>query len=71
MFVVVETTGIAAWQMHSVLGISRELVCVNDGFAIDIPLRAAKNPRAQLVAMREHSESLVGRVLSVSEINLT
>jgi hypothetical protein len=69
MIVWVGSTGMTAWQRHEVFGSVREMVCLTDGFRIDIPLRAAKNPRGVLVAMREHSETHTGRTVSVSELS--
>jgi len=68
MIIWVGTTGMTGWQRHEVLGTKREIVCLTDGFAIDIPLRAAKNPRGVLIAMRDHSETHTGRTVSVSEL---
>lgn len=68
MIVFVGANGITAWNLRVRFAASRQLVCLNDGFSVDFPIRAAKNPRQMLVAMREHSEQLNGRTLSVSEI---
>lgn len=69
MIIWVGATGITAWQRYEVLGSRRQIVCLADGFVVDIPLRAAKNPRGVLLAMREHSETHTGRTVSVSELS--
>lgn len=68
MIIVVGATGVVAWNIRSVLGDRRQVVCLNDGFSVDFPVRMARNPRALLMAIREHSEFLAGRVLSISEV---
>ena len=70
MILFVGATGIAAWNMRLVRGHSREAVCLNDGFSIDIPHVAPKAPRVILNQMRLHSEELNGRTVSVSQISL-
>lgn len=70
MILVVGATGIAAWNMRLERGHARQLVCLNDGFAIDIPHAAPKAPRQILNQMRLHSEELNGRTVSVSEVSL-
>lgn len=69
MIVWVGTTGMTAWQRREVIGVSRAWVCLTDGFAVDIPVRAAKNPRGVLVQLREHAETHTGRTVSVSELS--
>lgn len=69
MIVVVGANGIAAWEVITRRGIGRRLVCLNDAFVFDFPNAAPRNPRAMLVAIRDHSEALNGRTLSIADLS--
>lgn len=68
MIILVGVDGITGWVLRTPRGEDRQLVCLNDGFSISIPIRAAKNPRQVLIALRDHSESLNGRTLSLADV---
>lgn len=68
MIIFICANGMVAWNFNSVIGLRRQAVCLNDGFTVDIPIRMAKNPRAILIGMRDHSEGLAGQTRSISEI---
>jgi hypothetical protein len=70
MIVVVGANGIAAWSMRLAQGHARQLVCINDNFAIDIPHIQPRAPRQILNQMRIHSEQLNGQTVSISEISI-
>lgn len=68
MIVVVGATGITAWVVLQSRARSRTLLCLNDGFTHEVPILQPKQPRAFLVALLAHSESINGRTLSVGSI---
>lgn len=69
MIFFVGANGIAAWNVRTRKGEHRRIVCLNDGFSVVFDDLGSPNARAIFQAMREHSEALNGRTLSLSEIS--